>query len=62
MYDNIDALTVLCDAYKKQLATFLKDDKHIYVIQNPEYPRLHPNLNKKNKLSIQVDFPTLIKE
>lgn len=59
MYENIDALTVLCDAYKKQLATFLKDDKHIYVIQNPEYPRLHPNLNKKKQIiySGRLSYP-----
>ena len=50
MYQNVDALTVLCDAYKKQLATYFEDDKRIHVITNPEYPRLNPNLDKKKQI------------
>ena len=59
MYDNIDALTVLCDAYKKQLATYFKDDKRIHVITNPEYPRSNPNLNKKKQIiySGRLSYP-----
>lgn len=62
MYQNVDALTVLCDAYKKQLSNYFKNDKRIHVITNPEYIRSNPNLDKKNRLFTLVDFYTLIKE
>lgn len=50
MYQNVDALTVLCDAYKKQLSNYFKNDKRIHVITNPEYIRSNPNLNKKKQI------------
>lgn len=50
MYQNIDALTVLCDKYKEQLEKYFKDGSRIHVIPNPEYPREHVNLNKKKQI------------
>ncbi len=50
MYQNIDALTVLCGKYKEQLETYFKDGSRIHVIPNPEYPREHVNFNKKKQI------------